>query len=65
MVNHPGFKYKLQELKDVNIIQFMDSVQRLQLYENTTALLKGIYSGMVDSSKIKQKDLNWLKDLND
>ena len=65
MVNHPGFKYKLQELKDVNIIQFMDSVQRLQLYENTTALLKGVYSGMVDGSKIKQKDLNWLKDLND
>lgn len=65
LVNHPGFKYKLQELKEVGIVQFMDSVQRLQLYENTTALLKGIYSGMIDSSKIKQKDLNWLKDLND
>lgn len=65
LVNHPGFKYKLQELKEVGIVQFMDSVQRLQLYENTTALLKGIYSGMIDSSKIKQKDLNWLKDLNE
>ena len=28
-VNHPGFKYKLSELKDVGVCQFYDSVQRL------------------------------------
>lgn len=66
MVNHPGFKYKLQELKDVGIVQFMDSVKRLQLYENTTALMSGVYSGMLDSSKMNlSKELNWLKDLNE
>lgn len=67
MVNHPGFKYKLSELKEVNIVQFMDSVQRLQIYENSTALLKGMYSGFIDISKDKnlQKQTNWLKDLNE
>lgn len=66
MVNHPGFKYKIDELKDVNIVQFMDSVKRLQTYESVTALMKGMYSGFLDTSKINtQKDLNWLKDLNE
>jgi len=41
----------------------MDSVQRLQVYEASTALLKGMYSGMVDSSKVKAEDYNWMKSL--
>ena len=66
MVNHPGFKYKIDELKDVNIVQFMDSVRRLQTYESVTALMHGMYSGFLDTSKLNmQKDLNWLKDLNE
>ena len=66
MVNHPGFKYRTSELKEVGIVQFMDSVKRLQTYENVTALMKGMYSGFMDTSKINaQKDLNWLKDLNE
>ena len=67
MVNHPGFKYKTNELKEIGIVQFMDSVKRLQTYENSTALLKGIYSGFIDVSKDKnlQKQTNWLKDLNE
>lgn len=67
MVNHPGFKYKTNELKDIGIFQFMDSVKRLQTYENATALIKGMYSGFIDISKDKnlQKQTNWLKDLNE
>ena len=64
-LNHPGFKYKKSELKEVGIVEFMDSVKRLQLYESATALMKGIYSGMVDTSKIKNlnDEINWMKDL--
>lgn len=62
-VNHPGFKYKLQELKDVGIYQFMDSVQRIQKYENGTAALKGCYSGFVDGSKIDKDVLNYMGDI--
>lgn len=63
-VNHPGFKYKLQELKDVGICQFMDSVQRLQVYEQSTAMLHGMMGGFVDSSKIKADSYNWMRSLN-
>jgi hypothetical protein len=62
-VNHPGFKYKLQELKDVGICQFMDSVQRLQVYEQSTAMLHGMMGGFVDSSKIKADSYNWMRSL--
>lgn len=66
MVNHPGFKYKKNELREVNIVEFMDSVKRLQLYESTCALMSGMYSGMLDTSKMNlNKELNWLRDLHE
>lgn len=66
MVNHPGFKYKKNELKEVGIVEFMDSVKRLQVYESTVALMSGIYSGFCDTSKMNlSKDLNWLRDLHE
>lgn len=65
MLNHPGFKYKKNELKEVGIVEFMDSVKRLQTYESVIAFMSGMYSGMVDTSKIKDlnKELNWMRDL--
>ena len=53
-LNHPGFKYKKNELREVGIVEFMDSVQRLQIYESTRALMGGSYSGFLDTSKIKK-----------
>ena len=41
----------------------MDSVQRLQVYESSTALLKGAYSGFVDTSKINKDDFNFMREL--
>ncbi len=63
LVNHPGFKYKLSELKEVNVAEFYDSVKRLQVYEQSTALLKGMYSGMIDGSKIKSEDYNFMREI--
>jgi len=62
-VNHPGFKYKLQELRDVGIVQFMDSVQRIQIYETAIALNHGAYSGMCDMSKVDKSLLNFMRDI--
>lgn len=62
-VNHPGFKYKLDELKKVGICQFMDSVKRIQKYENSTAAIKGIYSGFVSAKDIGEDTLNLMGDL--
>ena len=61
--NHPGFKYKSSELKELGVYQFYDSVKRLQVYESTTALQKGMYSGFMDSSKLKPEDYNFMKSI--
>lgn len=65
MLNHPGFKYKKDELRQVGIVEFMDSVQRISTIVSTTALLQGMYSGMVDTSKIPKDQFNWLRDLSE
>ena len=62
-VNHPGFKYKLKEILDMGIYEFYDSVARLNIYESTTAVLKGMYSGFVDASKFKSDDFNFMREL--
>ena len=62
-VNHPGFKYKLQELREVGIYQFMDAVQRLQIYESSRALLNGSYSDMCDLSHVDSNQFNFMRDL--
>lgn len=60
-VNHPGFKYKSNELMNVGIYEFMDSVKRLQVYESSTAVMKGMYSGFVDAKKIDKEAYNFMK----
>lgn len=61
-VNHPGFKYKLQELREVGVCEFYDSVQRLQVYESTTALMSGMYSGFCDTSKMSPDQYNFMRE---
>lgn len=67
LLNHPGFKYDLEGMKNLGIFAFMDSVRRLQIYEQCTAFLGGMYSGMMDTSKLGQEELskrvNWLQDI--
>ena len=67
LLNHPGFKYDLDGLKQLGIFALMDSVRRLQLYEQSIAFLGGMYSGMMDCSKMGQEELNkrvnWLQDI--
>ena len=63
-VNHPGFKYRKSELRSVQLNEFMDSVQRLQIYEATHALLGGSYSGFMDSSKVPKENFDFMRSLN-
>lgn len=62
-LNHPGTKYKSSELKELGVFEFWDGVQRLQIYEQATACMAGMYSGMVDSSKISADSYNFMKDI--
>lgn len=67
LLNHPGFKYDLEGMKNLGIFAFMDCAKRLQVYEKCTAFLKGIFSGMMDTSKFGEEELNrkinWLRDI--
>lgn len=63
-LNHPGFKYKKNELREVQIVEFMDSIRRIQLYENTIALMHGVYGGFIDTSKMNlDKETNFMRDI--
>ena len=62
MLAYPGFKYKRSELNECAIYEFMDTIQRAQIFVSSNALLHGIYGGMIDGSKLK-KDCNWLRDI--
>lgn len=60
-VNHPGFKYKTTELEEIGIFEFMDSVQRLQIYESTIALRHGMYSGFADLSGVDKELFDFMR----
>ena len=62
MLVYDGFKYTKKDLKECGIYEFMDAVQRAQIYVSTTALLGGMYSGTVDTSKINKEEFNWFRD---
>lgn len=62
-LNHPGCKYKKNELREVGYFEFMYNIQRLQIYESTRALFGGIYSGMCDLSKIDKNEFNFMRDV--
>lgn len=65
MMRYPGFKYKKNELKECGLYEFMDLVQGAQIYVSTTALLSGMYSGMIDTSKINKKEFNWMRSIDE
>ena len=60
-LNHPGFKYKKDELREVGYVEFVDSIKRLQVYEATKALTQGSYSGFCDMSKIPKEEFNFMR----
>lgn len=62
-INHPATKYKLRELKDVGVAEFFDSLKRIQLYEHATAVLKGMYSGFVNSKDIDPSTYDFMRDI--
>ena len=57
-LNHPGFKYRKDELRNLKFFEFMDSILRIQSTESSLALMTGMYSGMVnfkDNPELKKE----------
>lgn len=63
MMAYPGFKYKRTELDLVGLFEFYDTIQRSQIIENALSVMRGMYSGMIDSSKINKDAYNWMRDI--
>lgn len=63
LVNSPGFKYNSRQIRDIGIVEFFDSVKRAQIIRHANAVLNGMYSGMIDSSKIRESSYNIFKSL--
>jgi hypothetical protein len=53
----------LQELREVGVAEFFDSLARIKHYESATAMLKGIYSGFVDTKSINPSEYDISKDI--
>lgn len=60
MINSAGFKYNHQEVWDMPIFAFMDSVKRIQTITQYNNNMRGVYSGCLDSKKLNKKDLDWM-----
>ena len=63
VVNSEGGKYNYEEILDLDIVAFTDSVKRLMAIASTKALMHGAYSGMVDLKKIPKDSFDMMRDL--
>jgi len=65
LVNSPGYKYNIEETKNLPYCAFIDCVKRLSIIKHADALAAGAYSGMADLSKIPKEEFNWLRALSE
>lgn len=63
LVNHPNFKYGWDNVWNMKVYAFFDSLKRISIINNADHLYQGLYSGCIEYNKIK-KDLDWLKPIN-
>ncbi|MBU9728940.1 hypothetical protein [Diplocloster modestus] len=64
MVNSEGFKYNLEQVWNMKIYAFMDSVKRIAKIKNAGLLLESGYSGFgISLKEINKKELDWMGDL--
>lgn len=59
LVNHHGCSYTLQNIWDMNINAFFDSIKRIEKIQNATLLLQGAYSGFASLKGVDRERLNW------
>ena len=55
--------YTRDYIRNMGLYEFFDDVNRSQIIVNTDSLLSGAYSGMMDTSKIKKSQFNWMREI--
>jgi len=63
LTNCPEFKYCWDNVWDIPVGVFMDSVVRVQKHKNFDYVMHGVYSGNVDFKKLDKKELQWMGEL--
>lgn len=64
MINCEGFKYNHNDVWDMKINAFMDSVKRISKIKNADLLLTSGYSGFgINLKEVSSKQLDWLGEL--
>lgn len=63
LVNSPGFKHSLDEVRDMKYYAFIDSVLRIQSMNNVQYLSNAYFSGNIDTKKFDVKKLDLFCDV--
>lgn len=63
MTNCEQFKYNYDNVWNLHIYVFNDSVRRIQKIKNYDQIMQGAYSGCVDLKKIELESISWLGNL--
>lgn len=58
------FNYRYDNIRDITIYQFMQSVKQIQKKIDYDHRMLGIYTGNIDPKKMSQDELNWLTNKN-
>lgn len=64
LINHPSCSYKHNDIWDLGVYAFFDSVKRIDKIQDATLLLQGAYSGFASLKGVDKERLNWCGDLN-
>ena len=61
MVNTEQFKYDFETVKNLTIYQFNASMKQIIHKVDYEHKMNGVYAGTIDSKKLSQEDLSWLR----
>lgn len=64
LVNTEQFNYRYDDVLNISIYQFMQSVRQIQKKIDYDHKMLGIYTGNVDPKKMSNDELNWLTNKN-
>ena len=65
LTNCAGFKYGINEIWDMKINAFFDSINRINRIQESNYLLQGAYSGFSSLKGVDKSRLNWTSSLDD
>lgn len=63
LINHPACSYTHNNIWDLGVNAFFDSIRRIDKIQDATLLLQGAYSGFASLKGVDRERLNWSGDL--